>query len=189
MRRLFRVLSSSAAAVSLVLCVATAVVWARSYLPEDVRAGAVDGRIVVLFTRGEWTVEADARYFAKTPEFRRAGKYVGLRGLLDDLYAGGGLFPWAYTRVSSARGLGFVCVAETGARDPRWQYCGFAVHLGWLLAVVAVLPAWRAASALRANRRAARNLCPFCGYALTGNVSGVCPECGTPVKPVGKGEA
>ena len=27
-----------------------------------------------------------------------------------------------------------------------------------------------------------------CGYDLTGNASGVCPECGTPVKPVGEGK-
>ncbi len=24
--------------------------------------------------------------------------------------------------------------------------------------------------------------CPYCGYNLTGNVSGVCPECGTAVQ-------
>jgi hypothetical protein len=28
--------------------------------------------------------------------------------------------------------------------------------------------------------------CRNCGYDLTGNVSGVCPECGTPVKGEGK---
>jgi hypothetical protein len=28
--------------------------------------------------------------------------------------------------------------------------------------------------------------CPKCGYNLTGNVSGICPECGTPVKREGK---
>ena len=27
--------------------------------------------------------------------------------------------------------------------------------------------------------------CHSCGYSLTGNVSGVCPECGTPVSVVG----
>lgn len=26
-------------------------------------------------------------------------------------------------------------------------------------------------------------ICHRCGYGLTGNVSGVCPECGTPVNP------
>ena len=29
--------------------------------------------------------------------------------------------------------------------------------------------------------------CPACGYSLTGNVSGVCPECGTRVGGVGGG--
>jgi len=28
-----------------------------------------------------------------------------------------------------------------------------------------------------------RALCPKCQYDLTGNESGVCPECGTEVKP------
>ena len=30
------------------------------------------------------------------------------------------------------------------------------------------------------QRRVLDNLCPHCGYDLTGNVSGVCPECGDP---------
>lgn len=33
-----------------------------------------------------------------------------------------------------------------------------------------------------ARRRARRGLCRSCGYNLTGNVSGICPECGTAVK-------
>jgi hypothetical protein len=31
--------------------------------------------------------------------------------------------------------------------------------------------------------------CEKCGYDLTGNVSGRCPECGTPVSAVNKGDA
>jgi len=31
---------------------------------------------------------------------------------------------------------------------------------------------------LRRRRRRRRNLCPNCGYPTTGNVTGVCPECG-----------
>ena len=30
----------------------------------------------------------------------------------------------------------------------------------------------------RIRRRITCGLCPACGYDLTGNVSGVCPECG-----------
>jgi hypothetical protein len=33
----------------------------------------------------------------------------------------------------------------------------------------------------RCRRKFGRNGCPACGYNLTGNTSGVCPECGTPV--------
>lgn len=33
----------------------------------------------------------------------------------------------------------------------------------------------------RGSSRRPRNGCTRCGYDLTGNVSGVCPECGTPV--------
>ena len=33
----------------------------------------------------------------------------------------------------------------------------------------------------RAILRARRNVCAGCGYSLTGNTSGVCPECGSPV--------
>ena len=35
-----------------------------------------------------------------------------------------------------------------------------------------------AVSGRRTRLRRARELCPTCGYDLTGNVSGVCPECG-----------
>lgn len=33
------------------------------------------------------------------------------------------------------------------------------------------------------NRQRAPEQCPACGYDLTGNVSGVCPECGTVTPP------
>ena len=40
---------------------------------------------------------------------------------------------------------------------------------------------------LRKHRRQLESFCTACGYDLTGNTSGVCPECGTPVqsKPEG----
>jgi hypothetical protein len=36
------------------------------------------------------------------------------------------------------------------------------------------------------RRRIPSGHCQTCGYDLTGNVSGICPECGTPVKREGK---
>jgi hypothetical protein len=49
--------------------------------------------------------------------------------------------------------------------------------------LTALLPAWwfpRAWRNRRRLRRIARGECGACGYAMTGNTSGVCPECGTP---------
>jgi hypothetical protein len=34
---------------------------------------------------------------------------------------------------------------------------------------------------MRARRRLSSGLCSYCGYSLTGNTSGVCPECGKPI--------
>jgi len=46
----------------------------------------------------------------------------------------------------------------------------------------------RAVARLRFSRRrcwdSPQPRCNQCGYNLTGNTSGVCPECGTPVQPV-----
>lgn len=35
----------------------------------------------------------------------------------------------------------------------------------------------------RANRAASPKLCWTCGYDLTGNITGICSECGTPIHP------
>lgn len=54
----------------------------------------------------------------------------------------------------------------------------FTVHLAWIAAMAAALPA---AWCIQKFKAAPPGTCPFCRYNLTGNTSGVCPECGTPV--------
>ena len=50
----------------------------------------------------------------------------------------------------------------------------------WAVAAPAVLlPVGRLVSSMRRRFRRRQRACPSCGYNLTGNVSGVCPECGT----------
>ena len=63
-----------------------------------------------------------------------------------------------------------------------------SVMRGWVsIAFVAVFVALMVISLVRLYRRDRRATrfnrgdCLHCGYSLTGNVSGVCPECGSPV--------
>ena len=52
----------------------------------------------------------------------------------------------------------------------------------WMIAVgLAILPALWLAALCRRQARLAAGGCIACGYNLTGNTSGVCPECGMPV--------
>ena len=64
------------------------------------------------------------------------------------------------------------------------------IHLKPLSALLGFLPAYRATrlaavralewrAAARRRRLLSRGCCASCGYKLKGNVSGVCPECGT----------
>jgi len=53
----------------------------------------------------------------------------------------------------------------------------------WLLLIAfGIIPAASLATAYRRYRRGARHQCPECEYDLTGNISGVCPECGTAIR-------
>ena len=66
---------------------------------------------------------------------------------------------------------------DSGASRFRLNYLEFN---GWLVAgLVAVYPcATFLRGPWRRHRRGARGQCVHCGYDLTGNLSGVCPECG-----------
>jgi len=57
--------------------------------------------------------------------------------------------------------------------------CHISVHLWWPPLLFAVYPAVAfVRGPYRRYRRRRKGLCLKCGYDLTGNVSGTCPECG-----------
>jgi hypothetical protein len=60
---------------------------------------------------------------------------------------------------------------RTGLLLPQWVF----------LVTFAVLPLLRLCKFVRRRGRTIKGGCPACGYSLTANTSGVCPECGTPV--------
>lgn len=63
-----------------------------------------------------------------------------------------------------------------------WRTCD-AFLAGWILCpLLAVYPfVLLIRPILRRRRWIREGLCLKCGYSLTGNLSGVCPECGTPI--------
>ena len=65
--------------------------------------------------------------------------------------------------------------ATPAASFRRWGSA--VVPHPYLLAVAAVLPAWRLAAVARRRRRGRAGLCPACGYDLRAT-PGRCPECG-----------
>jgi len=56
------------------------------------------------------------------------------------------------------------------------------ISLGPLF-VIAAVPSVLLWVAVARHRRLRPGFCTRCGYDLTGNTSGVCPECGTPLLP------
>ena len=80
-----------------------------------------------------------------------------------------------------------LCVSVTAALwIERWSstrrlappYVSVILVIGLLLPCVGSLRLAREEA--RLLRRWRQGLCPRCGYSLTGNASGTCPECGTP---------
>lgn len=78
--------------------------------------------------------------------------------------------------VGDVRGSG-VRIAP-GLDRHRWA----RLPLGYIAPFVSRLPAVWIYSALR-RRRVRKGRCSSCGYDLTANTSGICPECGTVLPP------
>lgn len=62
-------------------------------------------------------------------------------------------------------------IKSESIRIPTWM-----IVLAFLL-----LPLWREGRRFAKRRRSHMNRCEKCGYNLTGNTSGTCPECGTAI--------
>lgn len=87
--------------------------------------------------------------------------------------------PFKWTRTESNWRL---CgVSWTILVRPEWRNYFFCIPLAYIAVLAAIVPV-RSLILFRRRRRRERNgQCIHCGYDLTGNTSGKCPECGTPV--------
>lgn len=63
--------------------------------------------------------------------------------------------------------------------SPEGAITWVGVHCAWLVSLSLLVPVLRLLPALH-KREPRAGECPRCFYDLRGNLSGVCPECGTP---------
>jgi hypothetical protein len=188
-RRLLNLLT----ALSLLLAAAVVVLWVRSYERADwvqwqrsrltgprqhlvvMELFAAHGMLV--FTRDTQRANLPAQVGDEEAELiAGSGRPDGVRldrftphALLDGL-TDSDFWP-RYGFLAETRGF------DAGADGGSW-YTVVTLPL-WALVVLAALPpAVRLPPYARRRSRTRRGLCPRCAYDLTGNLSGVCPECG-----------
>lgn len=170
-----------AAGVSLLLFVTMVGLWARSLghhastiwlRPERyVEVENVDGVLGLEWARDSWSRPPIAG------------------GALYGRYAWRSPLPAGRDRTSlrtptfNRFGFGFHVVKTIGPPQGMWRYGNRSLVICyvpyWLLALLfAVLPGRWLMLSLRQGNRNQSGHCASCGYNLTGNTSGVCPECG-----------
>jgi hypothetical protein len=165
-RRLFAILS----ALSLLLSIAVAALWVRSYRHGDTFTWAVSrGREGVISARGKLYVAS----------------VTSVRELHFDYPPGYHSMPADEQEASSLRPkssfLGFSHIHINLFGAVIWQLC---VPCWAVVALSLVLPStWWAVRARRRRReRGDTGLCPACGYDLRAT-PGRCPECGRQIQP------
>jgi len=174
MRNVKRLIFRIASDLSLVACVALIILWGRSTQHRDeyrfTRHGrvfalaSVDGRVVI----DNWPQIIEFGERKQRQEVRLLGPRVG--GSYD------------VPRQNLGR------LSALGARKPP-PLTSNTLFFYWIgVVITAILPALRFVRRFRRElqvyrqyRPAARLRCWKCGYDLTGNTSGTCPECGAPI--------
>jgi hypothetical protein len=153
-----------AAAVPLVLCLATVVLWVRSCWVGD---------LLYWYTVDENGVPAIYGFDSVTTPLGSRVAYVYIQTsppLRPSFTLGHSIH---VLLGHSALGRGTL---------PRFAYGDFPLIPHWSIALMfVVLPAAWLLQWAKARRLPKAGQCRTCRYDLTGNISGVCPECGTPI--------
>ena len=168
----------TAAAISLLFCVVSLELWRESYaLPFERRLITSNIQFYV-FRLGYGIFELDRTdCFSGSlpPQFpERFNIYWLPQGLS---------LSWN-SRCKSALGFGYrnePLILPMGNNLVTAATRSWSVPIWPFAAATSVLPAIFAFKAHRSRRRRLANSCLRCAYSLTGNTSGVCPECGKPI--------
>jgi hypothetical protein len=195
-RRLFTLLS----ALSLLLFMGTCALWFRSMGTMDiVGRGTADRRdntvhiMMVTSSRGIVTFQPIHQTFADAPSL--AIRMATVNSWPANLWQrrparpqslGGGLMNhlgFRYRRFDNGpRPFPARASMPKAAAAMYTETMRMITVPYWLPSLLwAALPAWWGIARNRRARRTGEGCCTTCGYNLTGNVSGACPECGTKV--------
>lgn len=201
-RRLFTILS----ALSLVLCAATVVLGLRGHFlgaelvtisRGTVRAGVARAEVLTLASRrGMFLVDrevSEQRFADMMPLGSLPASHVRRR---QRAWEERRVRPWTFqhepgrlpghARMASRPPprVPFEFRASRGSESPGQRFTQFRAPFWALVLVTGICPGvWlaRRVRAAVARRRQAAGVCAHCRFDLTGNTSGTCPECGTPV--------
>ena len=189
-QRLRRVTVVTASAFCSLLAVATTVLWVRSYWVGDAYSqlmvvGPVgsDGHVYrqLVIERGI--------VFASSTRYQKPSKLVP--GSIEE--ANAKRIHVMLTQQRLGTGSSWRQFVPTGSSSPAWpairvshqatvgrSYVSVQLHCWSFVLLFALLPAaWLLLRLLSEHTVAGH--CPRCDYDLTGNTSGICPECGTTV--------
>ena len=188
----------TASALSMLVCAATVVLWERSYRATIIvpLKGAPGWRFVA--ERGEvWGDDEPLWYDVEKLSSRQIREFVrfaeGQRRLLEEgrmraeFEANASRIPREYVRAyekAEEANLLHLMRVQTALFKGRPSWSSVTYHRVprlWKVATAsAVLPSvWLFVWGLGPRKPA--GCCARCSYDLTGNTSGICPECGVPV--------
>jgi hypothetical protein len=201
MRRIGKRLFNAAAVVSLVLCLAIAALWLRSYWVADEYGHFENGWLsVVTSTRGAFLFHGvdlgngpqrnlgHLGYSQHHPWEENPGLFHQPPGI-DPGVISERLFPGVYWRFTNGGRSGkpqtITMPTPSGPRTvtafPNFTPRRDIRVAHWVVALLFALLPGAALFRRLIRRRPGPGMCVNCGYNLTGNVSGVCPECGKPI--------
>lgn len=182
-RRLLNLLT----VLSLLLCAAAVALWVRGYWPGAEVEVTLAGVRWEVAARTAWlSVSNDPQVTAEKKQWhaahrRMTGKAYRLGALANASVQLRPYGPADREQVTAlvkdakqARAALQAYERTPQSRTPR----RYSVPWAAVAAVSLVLPATWSVRHARQMRRPDPNSCLHCGYDLTGNVSGVCPECG-----------
>jgi hypothetical protein len=91
--------------------------------------------------------------------------------------------PLGYSDIPRRLGFGYTMVADNRYQAGTFIDREFYAPVWSVLLLALIYPCIKAIRYIRRSLRPKPGHCHHCGYNLTGNVSGVCPECGTTSAP------